>query len=197
MPSSVTLPASGSMRAGVVYALPTWVLRTGGSGGSALLPTPAVNDMGRGKTVEQWDSWTETMRDRHGNGNGHGASLEIEAQRLLPTPTAQDSSGSRGHRPDGTKYSQTSGVTLTDAVTLLPTPRATRGGSATETLDLLPTPSVADGTGGHLSRSGSRSDELLLPGVAKQIGASTPSPSDAGKASSADPHPTLWTDEDD
>ena len=46
-----------------------------------LLPTPAVNDMGRGKTVEDWDEWTDAMRVRHGNGNGHGKSLEIEAQR--------------------------------------------------------------------------------------------------------------------
>ena len=47
----------------------------------ALLPTPAVNDMGAGKTVEAWDAWTDTMRARHGNGNGHGKSLAIEAQR--------------------------------------------------------------------------------------------------------------------
>lgn len=39
-----------------------------------------------------------------------------------------------------------------------------------ETVALLPTPSVADGTGGHLSRSGKRSNELLLPGVAKMLG---------------------------
>jgi hypothetical protein len=55
-----------------------------------LLPTPAVNDMGRGKTPEAWDAWTASMRARHGNGNGHGPSLEIEAQRLLPTPRAQN-----------------------------------------------------------------------------------------------------------
>ena len=54
----------------------------------ALLPTPAVNDMGEGKTVERWDEWTDDMKAKHGNGNGHGKSLAIEAQRLLPTPTA-------------------------------------------------------------------------------------------------------------
>jgi DNA (cytosine-5)-methyltransferase 1 len=53
-----------------------------------LLPTPAVNDMGEGKTVERWDEWTAAMRAKHGNGNGHGKSLSIEAQRLLPTPKA-------------------------------------------------------------------------------------------------------------
>ncbi len=57
---------------------------------ASLLPTPAVNDMGRNKTPEQWDDWTQRMRDKHGNGNGHGKPLEIEAQRLLPTPTSRD-----------------------------------------------------------------------------------------------------------
>jgi DNA (cytosine-5)-methyltransferase 1 len=46
-----------------------------------LLPTPAVNDMGAGKTPQEWDEWTDAMRERHGNGNGHGKSLSIEAQR--------------------------------------------------------------------------------------------------------------------
>ena len=78
-----------------------------------LLPTPAVNDMGAGKTVGDWDAWTDRMKAEHGNGNGHGASLHIEALRLLPTP------------------------------------------------------GVADSTGGHESRSGDRSDELLLKGIAK------------------------------
>jgi DNA (cytosine-5)-methyltransferase 1 len=55
-----------------------------------LLPTPAVNDMGDGKTPDAWDAWTATMQERHGNGNGHGKSLAIEAQRLLPTPNAGD-----------------------------------------------------------------------------------------------------------
>ena len=57
------------------------------------LPTPAVNDMGRGKTPEDWDAWTAKMQAAHGNGNGHGKSLEIEAQRLLPTPAARDAKG--------------------------------------------------------------------------------------------------------
>ena len=78
-----------------------------------LLPTPAVNDMGAGKSVEEWDEWTADMKDRHGNGNGHGPSLAIEAQRLLPTPrstrggstteTAYGFGGERSdeHRPQG------------------------------------------------------------------------------------------------
>jgi DNA (cytosine-5)-methyltransferase 1 len=47
-----------------------------------LLPTPAVNDMGAGKTPADWDAWTARMKGAHGNGNGHGKSLEIEALRL-------------------------------------------------------------------------------------------------------------------
>lgn len=50
----------------------------------ALLPTPAVNDMGGGKTPQEWDEWTAKMRSAHRNGNGHGKSLAVEAQRLLP-----------------------------------------------------------------------------------------------------------------
>ena len=63
-----------------------------------LLPTPAVNDMGEGKTVEHWDAWTATMQAKHGNGNGHGKSLSIEAQRLLRTPSVADVEGGRKHR---------------------------------------------------------------------------------------------------
>lgn len=64
----------------------------------ALLPTPVVNDMGAGKTVDDWDAWTGRMRDAHGNGNGHGhghgKSLAIEAQRMTSTPRATD--GTKG-----------------------------------------------------------------------------------------------------
>lgn len=68
----------------------------------ALLPTPAVNDMGEGKTVERWDEWTADMQAKHGNGNGHGKSLAIEAQRLLPTPGAVDGvGGPKRLREDG------------------------------------------------------------------------------------------------
>lgn len=58
-----------------------------------LLPTPAVNDMGEGKTLEWWDDWTEAQRVKHGNGNGHGKSLAVEALRMLPTPRAQNEEG--------------------------------------------------------------------------------------------------------
>jgi hypothetical protein len=40
-----------------------------------LLPTPVVNDMGSGKTMEWWEEWTEKI-------GGHGKSLEQEALRI-------------------------------------------------------------------------------------------------------------------
>lgn len=80
----------------------------------ALLPTPAVNDMGEGKTVEAWDAWTERMKAEHGNGNGHGASLSIEAQRLLPTPRTENNENrqSEGYGgQDGNFYGLVNGLT--------------------------------------------------------------------------------------
>ncbi len=131
-----------------------------------LLPTPAVNDMGAGKTVDEWDAWTDRMKTAHGNGNGHGKSLSIEAARLLPTPKATNN--------ENRSSEWANGPNLGEAVAaLLPTPTtqpATGNGHARnlgKEARLLPTPSVADGMGGHLTRSGDRSNELLLPGVAK------------------------------
>lgn len=61
-----------------------------GSARKDLLPTPVVNDMGAGKTVERWDEWTAETKAKHQNGNGHGPSLNIEMLRLLPTPNTMD-----------------------------------------------------------------------------------------------------------
>ena len=113
-----------------------------------------------------------------GFGWGRPADSRGEASvGLLPTPTTRDHKG-RNQRDDAS--------CLTGA--LLPTPRATCGGSNTETVallskesanngngmgmplgiavQLLPTPSVADSQGGHERRGGKRADELLLKGIA-------------------------------
>lgn len=105
--------------------------------GLTLLPTPVVNDMGEGKTVEHWDAWTDRMKAAVGNGNGHGKSLAIEAQRLLPTPVSDNS---RGLPSASTDYASLANV----ACALLPTPRAT------------------DGTKGGPNQRGSSGD-LMLP----------------------------------
>lgn len=58
-------------------------------------------------------------------------------------------------------------------------------------VDLLPTPSAADGGGGHLSRSGDRGTELLLPSVARAYATGdllpTPCVARSGRNQSASP----------
>lgn len=56
-------------------------------------------------------------------------------------------------------------------------------------VELLPTPTTADGGGGHLTRSGARSSELLLPGVARaySTGALLPTPTTQDGANCAGP----------
>ena len=117
------LPAWGTTSGGVLYELQTPERLTAARDGSASpgLPTPVVNDMGAGKTVETWDTWTDEMKARHGNGNGHGPSLSIEVQRLLPTPTVNDS---HNHNPPPSQFNRNS-LALPALVTLLPTPQAT------------------------------------------------------------------------
>lgn len=86
------LPDWGTTSDGALFELRTPERLTAVRDGSVSpgLPTPVVNDMGAGKTVEEWDTWTDEMKAKHGNGNGHGPSLSIEVQRLLPTPQAWD-----------------------------------------------------------------------------------------------------------
>lgn len=81
----------------------------------ALLPTPAVNDMGEGKTVEWWDEWAPRQKSSTGRKAVHGKSLAIEAQRLLPTPVVTDHRA--GGAPEGNKYR---GTPLTDATVRQP-----------------------------------------------------------------------------
>ena len=112
---------------------------------------------------------------------GHGPTLADEVEHLLPTPTAMDAHMSGGSTP--------SNVTLTDATVrtrmgtapnarheptlqMLPTPRATRGGSSTETVGLLtgdPTPPPS--TAGNPSW-----EDTPLPLPSSPTGASTVSP---------------------
>ena len=72
------VPQQAALALRLLLNLPAAPIQTHGD----LLPTPAVNDMGAGKTVDAWDTWTATMQAKHGNGNGHGKSLHIEAARL-------------------------------------------------------------------------------------------------------------------
>jgi len=136
----------GDLRIVVEELLPTPAL--------TLLPTPACNDMGEGKTVEHWDEWTAAMQAKHGNGNGHGKSLAIEAQRLLPTPTTEPTTGN-GHARD-----------LSSEIRLLPTPKATNNENQ------------------QTPRDGAVGYGLNLGMALESIGANMPPPSPDGNASS-------------
>lgn len=83
--------------------------------------------------------------------------------RLLPTPAASQYGSNQSLSPGAAVRPSLAAIDK-----LLPTPRATRGGSATETVSPLPTPSAADSQGGHERRGGNRSGELLLKGIARQ-----------------------------
>lgn len=139
-----------------------------------LTPADAAS-LGRG------EGWTESA----GIVGRHDA-----AERGCPTPTHTAHNGPvrAGSAWDGRPGPTDCGNA---AMSLLPTPRATRGGSGAETVELLPTPttrdskghnqrhddtcltgallptpSVADATGGHERRGGARGGELLLKGIA-------------------------------
>jgi len=90
--------------------------------------TPAMTLLGTPRTA---DGVMHDLRDPANIANARG---RLEDQiALLPTPVVTDSKGARNAtagRSEGSQHH--GGTTLTDAVTMMPTPRATRGGSATE-----------------------------------------------------------------
>jgi DNA (cytosine-5)-methyltransferase 1 len=143
-----------------------------------MLPTPRTSD-----TKAQPSGNTPEDHLRKKPGREVVADLAIIAEnglletggRLLPTPRASDGTkggpNQRGSKGD---------LMLPIAVhQLLPTPRTSDtngagkhgdGGPDLRTaITLLQTPSVADAMGGHLTRSGKRSNEKLLPGQAKEM----------------------------
>ena len=71
--------------------------------------------------------------------------------RLLPTPAASQYGSNRSLSPGAAVRPSLAAIDK-----LLPTPRATRGGSGTETVNLLPTPTTQPETGnGHARNLGS------------------------------------------
>lgn len=192
---SGTWPKRGTTRNGAAFEHPTWAPPTDGYACSSLLPTPAAGMPNDGEDPASWLARAERLKEKHGNGNGAGTPLAI-AVKMLPTPTAQDSAGSRGHRLDGTPYGPTSGVTLTDAVSLLPTPTASdrfRAGSHGEggpdlrtAVSLLPTPTSRDWKDGAPCKNVETNG--LLGRAVWSIGDRTSLPSDDGNTS-PDQHP--------
>lgn len=147
MPSSVTLPKSGSMRSGRLYARPMSGPATSAPASSSLLPTPSAINPNDGEDPAGWLARREAVKAKGINGNGFGTPLSMAIRMLptpvtdpvsgngharslagelktLPTPTAGDSRwGANGNQP-GPDYH----TTLTDAIVkMLPTPRGVDG----------------------------------------------------------------------
>jgi len=143
-------PYRGSMRNGIAFRRPRLARRTFASG-SLSWPTARAND------PEKRGEFTPN----------HRAGLAGAAQ-LWPTPRAEDSEWA-GNHPHATD-------SLTVPVKLWPTATwkdASSSGSRKNGMTLTDTtvrqrlwqtPTNADTLGGHLSRSGERSDEMLLKG---------------------------------
>ena len=164
---SETLPPSGMTRNGVLFERPKSEHPTSGPVSSclptenALLRTPCAAEAeggplhpdtarARGQTLRltgqilaMTGDLLPTPRATEGSNGGpnqRGSSgdltLSSATVRMLPTPRTSDTNGPGTHG--------TGGLDLRTAVTMPPTPRATRGGSATETVDLLPTPTAGN-----------------------------------------------------
>jgi DNA (cytosine-5)-methyltransferase 1 len=105
--------------------------RSGGEPGAlTLLPTPTVV-MNDGESVESWSKRRDRVKATGVNGNGMGMPLPIAVQ-LLPTPMVGSSSPAAHGQISGDFRARMDRVI--DEVTMMPTPRASRGGSATETM---------------------------------------------------------------
>jgi hypothetical protein len=152
--SCPTLPPSGSLRNGHVYARPTSAPRTGGNGGSWLLKTPTAQLAVNGGS----------QHPAKRKAGGHGPTLADEVEHLLPTPRATD--GTKGGPNQRGSHGD---LMLPSAVvTLLPSPAA-RDGKGTD----LPSrtggpslPTLLSGAGTHPPSPGgntSPAGQLLIP----------------------------------
>jgi len=160
-----TLPAWGMTRGGVLFELPTPPRRISEPGSSSL-PTPKGADGERGRDLPRLRP-DESSRELattvamlptpvvdHSRGlpqpESDYQSLPNVALSLLPTPAVNDMGAGKDPQAwdEWTERMKEAhgngnghGKSLEqEALWMLPTPRATRGGSATETVNLLPTP---------------------------------------------------------
>lgn len=148
-----TFPTSGMTVNGVAYELPTWEHHMAGSGYSSLrqeetlLQTPLASEGEKPSNVMGVERRQATGQVFLTNQIVSLCGLDPRESPLLKTPTAQLAVNGGSQHPDKRKAGG-HGPTLADEVEhLLPTPRATRGGSATETVELLPTPPTSETTG--------------------------------------------------
>ena len=91
-------------------------------------------------------------------------SLAVVAQTLLPTPRASANENRQTKRTPSQEAGDHGLCLAAEVLELLP------GRASLPSAELmLPTPTVSDGTGGHMSRSGDRSGELLLAGIVREL----------------------------
>ena len=173
-PSSPTLPTSGSMRSGALFARPMSAPRTAASDCSS---SPLLKTLTAQLAVNGGSQHPDKRR-----AGGHGPTLADEVEHLLPTPAAGnfndgESTESWLARRDRNKAKGINGNGM--------------GTPLAMAVQLLPTPRVTDGTKGGPNQRGSSGD-LMLPSAVVQLlpsGAATSPPSAGGKPSSVDPHP--------
>lgn len=108
--------------------------------------------MNDGEGPETFFARQERQKAKGINGNGMGMPLTIAAT-IWPTPSLSDLKGG----PSGTHIVRSDGTTQS---------RETGGSLAYAAEQLWAPPSVADTTGGRMTRSGDRSNEPLLKGQA-------------------------------
>lgn len=171
MPSSVTLPRSGSMRNGRVYARPMSAHRTVGNDGSAPrgLPTPLARDS-KGASYDGLEAvLMPTPRTTDANGTGQHGSGGPDLRTvvsLLPTPRASTNENGQTRRSPS-QQAGTHGLSLAAEVCeLLPTPRASDTGTPGRRASpgfrpplsqvLLPTPMASDSHRGANAYTGGR-----------------------------------------
>lgn len=172
-PFSATWPSSGTTRSGVAFELPTPALPTAGTGSSSSrgLPTPTAMDSeaSGGSSAANVTLTDAVVRTEVGSREN--------PRHLLPTPMTSEARGI-GLHGQGSQDLRTT-------IALLKTPLSNlgqNGGSqhpdkrragghgptlADEVEHLLPTPTTM--AGGQATRSGARSNELLLPGIARAV----------------------------
>jgi hypothetical protein len=176
-----------------------------------LLPTPAAGMPNYDEDPVTWEARRQRLAEKGINGNGAGTPLGVEVRRISASSPASaawisrwkrtgiPASGRSSGTPTAPEFSSDGGRLfpigeMSPSSGLLPMPTAepygsnqspSPGAAVRPSLDrLFQTPSAADALGGHLSRGGDRSDELLLKGEVKALISSS-------EASPASPPPPL------
>lgn len=180
---SETWPTSGMTRNGVAYALPTWEPPTTASASSSSPPaemfrTPAAAEAeGGALSPERARVENRTLRLTGQILDMVAPEQMSDTWKALKTPTSQLAVNGGSQHPDKRKAGG-HGPPLADEVE-----------------HLLPTPTVGMTQGGSRTRSGARSGEKLLPGVAEELQMlPTPTAMDAHSSGGSTPSNVTLTD---